>query len=118
MICPKCQFDHPDGNVECMRCGIIFAKIRPSAESTITSEADLLPPIATNEAQHFDRFAWAKDLLLFVEPQVNPLFLAGRAIVYAILLIWGWKFIMTPMETNYVGESFIHNKRIAYTIAR
>ena len=114
MICPKCKFEQADRNLECIRCGIIFAKIRPSAESTITSEADPLPPIATNEARHFDRFAWAKDLLLFVEPQVNPLFLAGRVIVYLILLIWGWKFIVTPMETNYVGESFMHNINLPF----
>src|SRR5437899_12386260 len=108
MICPKCKFEQADRNLECIRCGIIFAKIRPSAGSTITSEADPLPPIATNEAQHFDRFAWAKDLLLFVEPQVNLLFLAGRASVYAILLIWGWKFILTPLEPYCAGASFIH----------
>jgi len=38
MICPKCQFDQPDGGLDCMKCGIIFAKFRapgsgPSPES-------------------------------------------------------------------------------------
>src|SRR5438093_1084029 len=110
MICPKCKFDQPDQNLECIRCGVIFAKIRASAKNTTTSEANPLLPIATNETQQADRFAWAKELLFFVEPQVNPFFLAGRVIVYLILLIWGWKFIFTPMETNYVGESFMQRK--------
>jgi chromosome segregation ATPase len=26
MKCPKCDFDQPDGNVECQRCGLVFSK--------------------------------------------------------------------------------------------
>ena len=25
--CPKCGFDHPDQSVECLRCGVVFAKL-------------------------------------------------------------------------------------------
>ena len=33
---------------------------------------------------------------------------AGRGLVLLLLLWWGWKFITTPLETNYTGESFLH----------
>jgi len=32
----------------------------------------------------------------------------GRAVVFAAMVWWGWKFIVTPLETNYTGESFLH----------
>lgn len=49
-----------------------------------------------------------KALLFAVESGTNPFYLFGRAILLFGLLIWGWKFISTPMETNYVGQSFMH----------
>ncbi|HSA86531.1 MAG TPA: hypothetical protein VLE46_10140 [Nitrospira sp.] len=32
----------------------------------------------------------------------------GRAAVFAAMVWWGWRFITTPLETNYAGESFLH----------
>ena len=49
-----------------------------------------------------------RDLLFEVEEGVNPLYLLGRALVLVGLFWWGWKFITTPMETNYVSRSFMH----------
>lgn len=34
--------------------------------------------------------------------------LYGRAVVFLGLLWWGRIFIMTPLETSYTGESFLH----------
>ncbi len=50
----------------------------------------------------------ARNLLFEVEEGVNPFYLLGRALVLVGLCVWGWKFITTPMETNYVGQSFMH----------
>src|SRR6476660_3392905 len=30
MICPTCGFEQPDGGTGCLRCGIVFARYRPS----------------------------------------------------------------------------------------
>ncbi len=49
-----------------------------------------------------------KDLLLTVEDAVNPFYFAGRVVVFLLLAGWGWRFITTPLETNYTGESFLH----------
>ena len=32
MICPKCSFEQPDGSTDCARCGVIFARYRPTPE--------------------------------------------------------------------------------------
>jgi hypothetical protein len=34
--------------------------------------------------------------------------LYGRAAVFVAMVWWGWRFITTPLETNYTGESFLH----------
>lgn len=114
MICPKCQFDQPDGNVECMRCGVIFAKVLAPAKINPAPVTMPSPAIAAEETPPLNPFAWAKACLFTVEPHVNPFFLAGRAIVYVVLVLWGWKFIVTPMETNYAGESFMHNINLPF----
>lgn len=55
-----------------------------------------------------DLTAIIKDYLVPADERVNPFYFAGRVAVYVGLVLWGVKFIMTPMETNYVGESFMH----------
>ena len=52
--------------------------------------------------------ALAKQWLVPVETAINPFHFAGRILVFVVLLIWGLKFITTPLETNYTGESFLH----------
>ena len=34
--------------------------------------------------------------------------------MYVVLLVWGWHFIAAPLETNYAGESFIHNINLPF----
>jgi len=34
MICPRCEFDQPDGEPECVRCGVIFAKLRQRSQES------------------------------------------------------------------------------------
>jgi hypothetical protein len=43
-----------------------------------------------------------------VEESVNPFYFAGRALIFVVLTLWAWKFITTPLDTNYTGESFLH----------
>ena len=49
-----------------------------------------------------------KRWLLTVEESVNPFNFAGRVLVFLLLAVWGWKFITTPLESNYTGDSFLH----------
>ncbi len=50
-----------------------------------------------------------KRLLFSVEEKVNPFYFGGRVFVFLVVLIWGLKFIFHSVESNYAGESFMHN---------
>jgi len=96
--CPKCQADQPEGTTECMKCGIIVAKYRPLAS---------LP----RQSVLRDRARWkalAKEWLVESDTSTDSMTFAGRLALFLVLLWWGKTFILTPLETNYTGESFLH----------
>ncbi len=99
--CPKCQAQRLAGVEECFRCGIIFAKYRP-----VVAKA---PPASSTPS--FGRFEWlltAKHWLIESDTTTDSMTFYGRAAVFAVMVWWGWAFIITPLETNYTGESFLH----------
>jgi hypothetical protein len=55
--------------------------------------------------------AWrqtAKQWLIESDTKTDALSFYGRAVLFVILVRWGWTFIVTPLEANYAGESFLH----------
>ncbi|MBI5777343.1 MAG: zinc ribbon domain-containing protein [Nitrospirae bacterium] len=110
MICPKCHFEQPDGGAECIRCGVLFAKWKPSAEpvhAPVQSEAAVPLPEPT-------MLDVAKAWLCTVEESVNPFYFAGRALVWLGLAAWGWQFIRTPVKSDYWQESFMHGINLPF----
>ncbi len=90
-----------DEAVECVRCGIIFAKYRPGVAGARVSSSSL----SIGQSQ------WilaAKQWLIESDTTTDSMTLYGRAAVFVAMIWWGWTFIMTPLETNYTGESFLH----------
>jgi hypothetical protein len=104
MRCPKCDFEQPDENTECLKCGIIFEKYyaHPTPILRAGTRRSKEKAIATEGETFLESFVF------FVEPGVNPFYFAGRVVVFFIIFIWGWKFILTPMASNYAGDSFLH----------
>jgi hypothetical protein len=110
MICPKCAYQQPDGAGECLRCGVIFAKVRANGEE----------PLPVAEAGHQGRgpatspadaegiLSLLKEGILSVDPDESRLFLAGRALVFLLLVVWGSRLMTSSIASNYVGESFLH----------
>ncbi len=104
MICPKCQFKQDEANLECVRCGIVFEKYKkPENELHKTPST-----VADASVEFTEEGPIIKRLLFHVEPVINPLFFGGRILLFLIILIWGWKFILSPMESNSVGNSLWH----------
>jgi hypothetical protein len=104
MTCPKCNFEQPDQNLECMRCGIIFEKFRSGRQIPPQPSPIPFEPEADDEGSP----GLTKDLLFYVNPQINPLIFWGRVLFFLVILIWGLKFIFTPMQSHYVFKSFWH----------
>jgi hypothetical protein len=104
MRCPKCDFEQSDQNTECLKCGIIFEKYyeHPTPILRKRTAAPKEKDAAAEGETFFKRFVF------FVEPEVNPFYWGGRVIIFLVIFIWGWKFILTPMTSNYAGNSFLH----------
>jgi hypothetical protein len=101
MRCPKCQFVQGDGLSECLKCGVVFAKLE-----SLPAPATYLAPPADDDAVAAG-FAW-RDLLLTVPTDVHPVIVAAKALLVLILVIWGARFMWASIESNAVGESFMH----------
>lgn len=100
LSCPKCQAERSVEETECRTCGIIFAKYRAST-------ARIVPPPARSFAQSLWVQA-AKQWLIELDTTTDSTTFYGRVLVFLVLIWWGAKFIVTPLETNYTGESFLH----------
>lgn len=105
MLCPKCGFEQPDQNGECSRCGVIFQKYLEHRQAALSTTPGATEPEEDEAAEdaHF-----MKELLFNVEQNINPFYFGGRVLVFLLVFVWGWKLILTPMETNYTGQCFIH----------
>ena len=114
MICPNCGFTQADGTTECLRCGIIIAKYKPFPTQDLSSEPPTSRSTGARKKRRRKLLEGIRGLLFAVEPGANPFFLAGRALVFVGLVVWGWKFLTTPMETNYVSASFMHNINLPF----
>lgn len=103
MKCPECDFVQSDRNFRCIKCGIILQRDQAPRKSTSkTANIRAEEEEVTEEGSFFQRFVFS------VEPKVNPFFFGGRVLVFLIFFIWGWKFILSSLATNDVGNSFFH----------
>jgi hypothetical protein len=92
-----------------MRCGIVFAKFKDaSARASFLLKPERNNTYRNSAPQEAWWLAFAKERMLRVEDSINPFYFAGRVMVFVVLLVWGWRFMVTPLETNYTGESFLH----------
>jgi hypothetical protein len=102
ILCPKCGFEQHDGAVDCQKCGIVFAKYRPTDAGVQVIHR------TPNSSRSCLWIFLAKESLIESDRTKDSLTFTGRGLVFLLLLWWGWRFITTPLETNYTGESFLH----------
>jgi hypothetical protein len=107
MLCPKCSFEQPDGVPECRRCGVIFAKIRVPSPKPLSPE--LQPPLPTPaDADPAGLRSRLSEQLTATHPDASPLSTLGRAVLLALMSIWGWRFICAPLSSGYAAATPLH----------
>ena len=116
MECPKCNFIQPDGGTECIKCGIVFGKYASKRQHRNRNISVVMPPApqTAEEAERAQIPALLKELFLNVKPEMNIFSFIGRVLLFLVILGWGLALIFTPMESNYSGESFMHNINLPF----
>jgi len=110
MKCPKCGFVQPGEGSECVKCGIIFSKyaLKQRHQAGPASTASSPEALTAEEARTAPWQSFFRELFLCVKPEVSLFSFAGRVLLFIVIFGWGLKFIFSPIESNYAGESFMH----------
>lgn len=110
MRCPKCDFDQPDNRVDCLKCGVVFAKYLSARKQTSTKSKGIPQLDSSTAANHrsVETRAYLKDLLFHSNPEIVAYHLIGRVFVLLVITVWGLRFIFSSIESNYSGISFMH----------
>lgn len=104
--CPKCGHTAESATERCTACGIIHAKwLQQQLRS-----ADPAPI----EPSKINRSAWIKERFLHVDQDMSPGLVYGHAFTYLLFFIWGWSFIWMEIESNEIGQSFLHNVNLVF----
>jgi hypothetical protein len=104
MKCPKCSFEQPAQNVECIQCGLIFEKYKSHNRTATVSK----PLTKIQEEHDADTGAILKSLFFYTKPETNPLILGARVLLFLMILVWGLYFVFSTIKSNTIGESFWH----------
>lgn len=97
MNCPKCGYENQAERQDCLRCGVIFSKIRK--EHPVDTPARESEGIAGESL-------W--EGVLHAPSETGRLQLLGRGAVLVVLLVWGGKLIISGVNGNAAGESLLH----------
>ena len=103
MNCPKCRHEQEDANLECEKCGIIFAKYFARLNAQRIKRESYPEHVKGKKSS----FSW-RDLLLYVKPDEGVIVFYGRLLVFVGIIFWGCTFVLAPIQSNYAGESCLH----------
>lgn len=102
MVCPKCGFENQQNTNACLRCGVIFAKVRTIEEQT-TGQTSTASVARSGSESTF----WG-ELIFGNSEKIDSMVVLGRVAVLAVVAIWGSKLIFSSIASNAAGESLLH----------
>ncbi|PJB76936.1 MAG: zinc ribbon domain-containing protein [Acidobacteria bacterium CG_4_9_14_3_um_filter_49_7] len=89
--------------MECVRCGLIFEKFRPMPG---TGRRPGRQPSVNNSNFFSRKNIWK--LLFHINPDGGMPYMIGRGLILTIILFWGLRLIVAPIQSNTVNNSFLH----------
>ncbi len=108
MLCPKCG-KFQEKAVTCNFCGVVVAKVssKRTTESKKVSD-DTRLDINNDSTQTF------KHRLFQVNNNEDLVAVSARGILFLGILILSFKLITSSINSNYVGEIFLHNINLPF----
>lgn len=111
MNCPKCQHQLHTPSEICPHCGIVFEKYlkyHPAQTDRQNTSSATVTLFTEDETGPLTQ-------LLFCETQQTSLVhFLGRTIIFAGLIIWSWQLMSASIESNELGESFLHRVNLPF----
>jgi hypothetical protein len=113
MQCPKCGTEQPDGAILCGRCGIVFEKYykyHPRPGDASAAPAAQRPRVTPTSAGAVGDSPLRGLGALLLPPVLKGAWpaLAGRGLLWALLLWWGLVLMGSTVDSNAAGQSFLH----------
>ena len=113
MQCPKCGVEQPDGSVLCGRCGIVFEKYykyhpRPGDPLPAPVIQRLATPSTGTGAAGESATEGLRSLLFPKALKGDWPTLAARGLLWALLAWWGLSLMLSSVDSNAAGSSFLH----------
>lgn len=115
--CPSCGHRPGAGAGKldiCPACGIVYRKWLQKRLGTAAPAATLRADTGPGPGRLFGH--WLLRKFLHTEAKVNPFIFAGRALVFAGLAAWGWKFLRLDFVNDYwaIGQSTMHTLNLVF----
>jgi len=104
MNCPKCQQPLAAPSEICPHCGIVFAKYRKYHAEPGAQPDEPRPVVVLDEDGPVRPLAQ----FLFDDAQQSIRYFLGRSLVWLGLMVWSWQLMGASIDSNAVGESFLH----------
>jgi hypothetical protein len=109
MICPKCQKIVNDQAIQCPYCSIFFAKYAKYHPAEGEQPNTLPNNIIIYDDEEQEQESHLLVALCLEDSHLNSgIHLLGRAIIFLVLILWGGRLITSSIDSNAVGESFLH----------
>ncbi len=113
MNCPKCNLAQDDANTICNGCGIVFEKyykynppLKTHNDEMHTSPGSVIQD--SQPVEHISLIDRAKQKILFVSGDDDPISIAGRALLLLGMAYLSFRLMTSTIASNYAGEIFLH----------
>lgn len=112
--CPECGHERSatdTGSPDvCPGCGLVFSKWMKHRFARETAAVVLREP----EREGRDWAGWWWDHVGSVPASVDALAWYARLGLFLVFVVWGLRFIAMDLETNAIGQSFLHNVNLVF----
>lgn len=108
--CPKCEFENPTHHPECLRCGVIFARVKQRPEPSTEG------PNKPKKAKGHEAYSTDTHITFYEREDASEGIFYGvlKGGLLVLLTLWGLKLAAIPLIEGGAGNSFLHNVNLPF----